>query len=272
MSSEQSVDADMAASDEHLEEILEDLESCESPAFDFGASFDEHFSKTLDVEKLFQGDLKESIPECLACGVYTSGTASEVQMYTLVNPSRADVCQAEVCQDKQDKLDNQPGGLQTHAWDLLSASSSSIGHDDGFLDLPIAPMSGGAPAANPTSQSPRLASSSCGVYTSQAVQESHESQEAAVDGDARGSSRSRSPRGRGAATLPVVGPFSRVVLPPRAISGIEHWQRPLFNAIQSARMRLPEKQGRRMRIECLCAGTGAEILGCQAILSFICLE
>ena len=268
MSSEQSVDADMAASDEHLEVSLEDLESCESPAFDYDAIFDERFSQALDVEKLFQGDMNES-PEGLACGVYTSQAAQASQNPAcLVYPSRADVCQSEVCQDKQDKLDNQPGGLQTHGWDLLSASSSSIGRDDVFWDLPIAPMSGGAPAANPTSQSPRLASSSYGVYTSRAVQESHESQEAAVDGDARRSSRSRSPRGRGAATLPVVGPFSRVVLPPRAISGIEHWQRPLFNAIQSARMRLPEKQGRRMMIECLCAGTGAEILGCQAILSF----
>ena len=163
MSSEQSVDADMAASDEHLEEILEDLESCESPAFDFGASFDEHFSKTLDVEKLFQGDLKESIPECLACGVYTSGTASEVQMYTLVNPSRADVCQAEVCQDKQDKLDNQPGGLQTHAWDLLSASSSSIGHDDDFCICPSRQCRAGRlpPIRHPSRPDLRLRPAGC---------------------------------------------------------------------------------------------------------------
>ena len=78
MSSEQSVDADMAASDEHLEVSLEDLESCESPAFDYDAIFDERFSQALDVEKLFQGEMNES-PEGLACGVYTSQAAQASQ-------------------------------------------------------------------------------------------------------------------------------------------------------------------------------------------------
>lgn len=254
---------------------------------DGDAFFDRTFAAAYDVEELFAGCGGQPHESSAACGLPSEGGAGEGSLGApndddgfVVGVSAGDLWglglssqesssdndkQAQ-CFEPTTQVDPPPvvvssaavvppgparpplpgaAALDDGGWALSQSSQESEGCGDACAASPGGQGQGGGRCSSlARSRSPRRSQrsrsrSSCGSRSSSATPE--------------------------AARRPKVGPLATQVKEPPRIVGCEHWQVPLWNASVSQRMSLPQHPSRPMRIECLCAGTGAELLGCEVL-------